>query len=147
MAAHLNHDENQATYMAGKPNIIPSTAMPPRQALGDRSPNIKSAQEVAPIAALLKKKPMASSPLKRSFTAMVEEEGGFTYLKSRRLSGDRVLSEVETSRSSTRSVFQPSRAEQVDATGFRPAEPITFQKVDLVSRGQGIHDCHHAYSL
>ncbi|KAK3674631.1 hypothetical protein LTR78_005353 [Recurvomyces mirabilis] len=131
MASHMVHDENQTTYGNGKPSVLPPTIVPPRQALGDRSPNIKSAQDVAPIAALLKKKPMASSPLKRSFTAMVENEGGFTYLKSRRLSGDKVLSDVATSRNSTHSVFQAGSAETGEATRFRPVEEAAFQKVDL----------------
>ncbi|KAK4554957.1 hypothetical protein LTR86_008105 [Recurvomyces mirabilis] len=133
MASHMMHDENQTTYTNGdgKQHVTPQTTVPPRQALGDRSPNVKSVQDVAPIAALLKKKPMASSPLKRSFTAMVEDEGGFTYLKSRRLSGDKVLSNMETSHSGTRPVFHPRPGDDGEATRFRPVEEAAFQKVEL----------------
>ncbi|KAK5111039.1 hypothetical protein LTR62_005414 [Meristemomyces frigidus] len=109
MSSHPAQDENQRIHTVNKPaNIerVPTTA--PRRALGDRSPNVKSAHDAAPIATLLKKKAVASSPLKRSFTAMAGNESGFSYLKSRRLSRDQALSDVEVTRSASRSVFSNS---------------------------------------
>ena len=60
-----------------------------RAALGDVSPNVKAATPA------FLRKPMAGSPLKRSFTAAMEGGGGLMYLKKRKLSEDEVLSQVD----------------------------------------------------
>lgn len=61
-----------------------------RRVLASVSPNVKP---VASTPAFMKK-PTAGSPLKRSFTAAMEEGGGLLYLKRRRLTEDEVLSET-----------------------------------------------------
>jgi hypothetical protein len=53
------------------------------------SPNVKVSSQTP---ALLSK-PLAGSPLKRSFSAAMEGGEGFTYLKRRKLSGDESLSQ------------------------------------------------------
>ncbi|KAK5136363.1 hypothetical protein LTR08_003489 [Meristemomyces frigidus] len=101
----------------------------PRRALGDLNPNLRLA---SPAANLLKSasKPMTGSPLKRSFTAMVEDAAGFTYLKRRKLSGDEGIGEQEdgggvVERERGRSVFSGSgsASRDEDSTGFRPPVP------------------------
>lgn len=59
---------------------------PNRRVLGEVTPNAKVH---APIAEQLAKRSFAGSPLKRSFTAALEEDKGLTYLKRRRTSEDR----------------------------------------------------------
>ncbi|KAI7278109.1 hypothetical protein KC345_g6153 [Hortaea werneckii] len=86
---------------------------PQRRVLGDVSPNVKLASSA--IGLLKNGKPMASSPLKRSYTASFDHGAGLKYLKRRRLSEDEALSEqVENTRQDTRrssgSVFEGNRS-------------------------------------
>ena len=76
-----------------------------RRILVDVSPNIKAASLAT--TSLLNSKPMTGSPLKRSFTAAMEDAEGFTYLKKRKLSGDQALSEVDGVVDVYESQFQP----------------------------------------
>jgi len=80
---------------------------PARRVLGDVSPNVHLASVGIGLLKQKGNKPKAGSPLKRSFTAMMENEAGFTYLKRRRLSEDKALSDEATSQSQSqgRSVF------------------------------------------
>ncbi|KAI7155599.1 hypothetical protein KC349_g6842 [Hortaea werneckii] len=101
---------------------------PQRRVLGDVSPNVKPASSA--IGLLKNGKPMASSPLKRSYTASFDQGAGLKYLKRRRLSEDEALSEqVENNRQDARrssgSVFGGNRSASVgDAAeadvGLRP---------------------------
>ncbi|KAI7226980.1 hypothetical protein KC330_g8601 [Hortaea werneckii] len=101
---------------------------PQRRVLGDVSPNVKLASSA--IGLLKNGKPMASSPLKRSYTASFDQGAGLKYLKRRRLSEDEALSEqVENNRQDARrssgSVFGGNRSASVgDAAeadvGLRP---------------------------
>ncbi|KAI6866023.1 hypothetical protein KC338_g4520 [Hortaea werneckii] len=89
---------------------------PQRRVLGDVSPNVKLASSA--IGLLKNGKPMASSPLKRSYTASFDHGAGLKYLKRRRLSEDEALSEqVENTRQDTRrssgSVFGGNRSASV----------------------------------
>lgn len=62
---------------------------PVRRVLGDVSPNVR-ASAVPPASHLTK--PMAGSPLKRSFTAAMEGNG-FKYFKKRKMSSENSLSQ------------------------------------------------------
>lgn len=89
---------------------------PQRRVLGDVSPNVKLASSA--IGLLKNGKPMASSPLKRSYTASFDQGAGLKYLKRRRLSEDEALSEqVENNRQDARrgsgSVFGGNRSASV----------------------------------
>ncbi|KAI6797609.1 hypothetical protein KC360_g2016 [Hortaea werneckii] len=89
---------------------------PQRRVLGDVSPNVKLASSA--IGLLKNGKPMASSPLKRSYTASFDQGAGLKYLKRRRLSEDEALSEqVAENRQDTRrssgSVFGGNRSASV----------------------------------
>ncbi|KAI7154481.1 hypothetical protein KC343_g10760 [Hortaea werneckii] len=89
---------------------------PQRRVLGDVSPNVKLASSA--IGLLKNGKPMASSPLKRSYTASFDHGAGLKYLKRRRLSEDEALSEqVESTGQDTRrssgSVFGGNRSASV----------------------------------
>ena len=112
-AMHNRHDVQQ-----GPANT------PHRRVLGDVSPNIK-ALSTAP--AFLKKPP-ASSPLKRSYTASIEGSDGLRYLKKRKLSDEEALSQVDgVSESVTRDEM---RQPQAVAAGFRPVfQPTQIQGV------------------
>jgi hypothetical protein len=66
---------------------------PNRAILGDVSPNVKISSQTPAFMS----KPLAGSPLKRSFTATIEANEGLTYLKRRKLSGDESLSESMSS--------------------------------------------------
>lgn len=109
------NDENMAAMKSTA--VAPPTSIQTRRVLGDVSPNVKNT-----ISAVthLKNKPMAGSPLKRSFTAMMEDGKGFTYMKKRRLSVDRPLSHVEEPRSFTRSVFESTEVPAAVDARFRP---------------------------
>ena len=77
-----DHASPAKSLPAGTPN---------RRVLGDVSPNVRIA---TPTPTFLKKA-STSSPLKRSFTASMESGEGFRYLKKRKLSDDRALSQVD----------------------------------------------------
>lgn len=61
-----------------------SSNSPTRRILGDVSPNVRkiTASQVQATNSL--SKPVTGSPLKRSFTAALENSQGFTYLKRRK---------------------------------------------------------------
>jgi hypothetical protein len=63
-----------------------------RRVLGEVSPNVR-ASAVPPASHLTTSKPMAGSPLKRSYTAAIESGNGFTYLKKRKMSSDTPLNQ------------------------------------------------------
>ncbi|WPG98397.1 Hypothetical protein R9X50_00118700 [Acrodontium crateriforme] len=78
----IANDENAIDSPA---NVKPATdhkhsQASPRRVLGAVSPNVRNGWH---------NKPMAGSPLKRSFTAMAEDGAGFTYLKKRRVSASK----------------------------------------------------------
>ncbi|KAF2721242.1 hypothetical protein K431DRAFT_312734 [Polychaeton citri CBS 116435] len=91
IAATAANDENQPVVVNAKQAVQESNHegttrdQQTRPPLGTLSPNTKIN---APGIELLKKKPMTSSPLKRSFTASVDDRQGFTYLKKRKFSGE-----------------------------------------------------------
>lgn len=62
---------------------------------------------------------MAGSPLKRSFTAVTENVKGFTYLKRRRLSEEKALSDepISQSQSQGQSVFRRMETGEHEANG------------------------------
>lgn len=68
-------------------------ATPNRRALGDVSPNVR---KTSPATAMLTRKPLTGSPLKRSFNAALESGEGLTYLKRRKLSEHELLSDRDT---------------------------------------------------
>ena len=107
---------------------MPPNTMTGRRVLGDMSPNM--APNKPSITADLKQpfmhssKPIAGSPLKRSYTTMAGEEQGFMYLKPRRLSADKPLSQLDRSMSqgSSRSVFAGVPETEAGGVRFRPLE-------------------------
>lgn len=74
-----------ATSPLAPPNTIHAT--PNRRVLGDVSTNPRVYSSPA-TGGLFSKKVMMGSPLKRSFTAAVEDGYGLKYLKRRRVSGE-----------------------------------------------------------
>lgn len=97
---------------------------PHRRILGDVSPNVKT---VSNTPAFLKRPP-ASSPLKRSYTASIEGSDGLRYLKKRKLSEEEALSQVDgVSESALRDeMAQPPAV----AAHFRPVfQPTNVQIV------------------
>lgn len=92
----------------------PASNTPHRRVLGDVSPNVKAASTTP---AFLRKAPVGS-PLKRSYTAAMEDGEGFMYLKKRKLTDDETLSQVDGASQSM------SRDENgmpiVESTSFRP---------------------------
>ncbi|KAK5726090.1 hypothetical protein LTR15_004282 [Elasticomyces elasticus] len=112
----------------------PSTQ--PRRVLATISPNLPLAPAVQTLKAAAK--PIAGSPLKRSFTAMRAEDpgvDGLMYLKCRRLDGDETLSQsVDSERarrsgsgrviSPTRSVFEAGREATRAATASLSPEVV-----------------------
>ncbi|KAK3115001.1 hypothetical protein LTR53_006086 [Teratosphaeriaceae sp. CCFEE 6253] len=83
----MANDETTALSMAALHDV---GNVQTRRVLGDVSPNLKRAPIVTSANKL-----MAGSPLKRSFTTMLGDGPGFTYLKSRQLSVDKPLSQVD----------------------------------------------------
>lgn len=106
---------------------------PHRRVLGDVSPNIKA---ISATAAFLKKPP-ASSPLKRSYTASVEGIDGLRYLKKRKLSGEEALSQVD---GGLESALRDEMG-QLPAVGasFRPI----FQPTNIQGVGYLFHFVRH----
>ncbi len=91
MALPVTRTANDENTPPVKPSPIDQKSAPPRRVLGDVSPNVNVKQTPAFLA-----KPLAGSPLKRSFTAAMEGSGhGFTYLKRRKLSGEEALSQSQ----------------------------------------------------
>jgi len=80
-----------ATSPLAPPNTIHAT--PNRRVLGDVSTNPRVYSSPA-TGGLFSKKVMMGSPLKRSFTAAVEDGYGLKYLKRRRVSGEFGFGEV-----------------------------------------------------
>lgn len=76
--------ETKDTMSPVKPPTMHSNAAVARQPLGEVSPNVKITPASMQTTAYMSK-PLAGSPLKRSFAAAMEGGGGFTYLKKRRL--------------------------------------------------------------
>ena len=128
MAAN-NHD---ATTHAHPTQVANMSA--PRRVLGDMSPNVKLA---SPAVGMLKNgKPMTSSPLKRSFTAAIEDGAGLKYQKRRRLSGDETLSrqvaqENGSHARASQSVFGGSWGASVDEGSGRDSRPIEPLETDV----------------
>jgi hypothetical protein len=87
---------NEENAMATSPLAPPHTvnATPNRRVLGDVSTNPRVFSSPA-TGGLFSKKVMMGSPLKRSFTAAVEEGYGLKYLKKRRMSGEMGFGPVE----------------------------------------------------
>lgn len=86
MASPITYRSNSENRSLAKSIPRPDQDISNRRVLGEVTPNAKIH---APIAEQLAKKPLAGSPLKRSFTAALEEEKGWMYLKRRRTSLDR----------------------------------------------------------
>jgi hypothetical protein len=80
-----NEENAMATSPLAPPNTIHAT--PNRRVLGDVSTNPRVYSSPA-TGGLFSKKVMMGSPLKRSFTAAVEDGYGLKYLKRRRVSGE-----------------------------------------------------------
>jgi hypothetical protein len=87
---------NEENAMATSPLAPPNTshATPNRRVLGDVSTNPRVYSSPA-TGGLFSKKVMMGSPLKRSFTAAVEDGYGLKYLKRRRMSGELGFGPVE----------------------------------------------------
>ncbi|KAK6388770.1 hypothetical protein LTR65_007249 [Meristemomyces frigidus] len=106
----------------------------PRRVLGDVSPNVKMS---SPAVGMLKNKPMTGSPLKRSFTAMVEDGAGLTYLKRRRLSGEEAVSQVDGAvEQQSHSVFRGSGSgagAEEEVTSFRPLQGASLDETDQLA--------------
>ncbi|KAM0719884.1 hypothetical protein Q7P37_004019 [Cladosporium fusiforme] len=88
-----NEENAMATSPLGPPNTINAT--PNRRVLGEVSTNQRVFSSPATGGLFSQKKAMMGSPLKRSFTAAVEEGYGLKYLKRRRVSGDMGFGLVE----------------------------------------------------
>lgn len=89
-----------------------------RSPLADVSPNAKAQPSYAN---LRTSKPMAGSPLKRSFTAMTGSGNGFKYLKRRRLSAEETLGQVDGAEDSVRqSLDRELQMDAAAAARFRP---------------------------
>lgn len=86
-----NEENAMATSPLAPPNTIHAT--PNRRVLGDVSTNPRVYSSPA-TGGLFSKKVMMGSPLKRSFTAAVEDGYGLKYLKRRRVSGEFGFGEV-----------------------------------------------------
>lgn len=80
-----NEENAMATSPIAPPNTVNAT--PNRRVLGDVSTNPRVFSSPA-TGAMFSKRVMTGSPLKRTFTAAVEEGYGLKYLKKRRTSGD-----------------------------------------------------------
>ncbi|KAK5125460.1 hypothetical protein LTR85_000569 [Meristemomyces frigidus] len=116
-AARTATDENVALAKAVS---IATDKMGTRRVLGDVSPNVKMA---SPATGMLKNKPTTGSPLKRSFTAMVEDGAGLTYLKRRRLSDEESLGQTDGVIEPSRSVCSGGGSRAADeVVGFRPLQ-------------------------
>jgi hypothetical protein len=87
-----NEENAMATSPLAPPNTIHAT--PSRRVLGDVSTNPRVYSSPA-TGGLFSKKVMMGSPLKRSFTAAVEDGYGLKYLKRRRMSGELGFGPVE----------------------------------------------------
>jgi hypothetical protein len=87
-----NEENAMATSPLAPPNTIHAT--PNRRVLGDVSTNPRVYSSPA-TGGLFSKKVMMGSPLKRSFTAAVEDGYGLKYLKRRRMSGELGFGPVE----------------------------------------------------
>ena len=83
-----SNERQNGSNLAVQPPLVNT---PHRRVLGDVSPNIQAA---SPVPAFLKK-PAASSPLKRSYTAAMEGGEGLMYLKKRKLSEEETLSQMD----------------------------------------------------
>ncbi|KAF2772997.1 hypothetical protein EJ03DRAFT_324047 [Teratosphaeria nubilosa] len=107
----------QAKQTQMQMQAIPRSMRPPRQrrVLGDVSPNVKLAQ----VDLIKANKPLQSSPLKRSFTARAEDRVGLQYLKRRKLSTDKPLSQVIAEESQSQSQ-EPSQARSMFGDSTRP---------------------------
>lgn len=88
-----NEENAMATSPLAPPNTIHAT--PNRRVLGDVSTNPRVYSSPATGGLFSKKALMQGSPLKRSFTAAVEDGYGLKYLKRRRMSGDMGFGPVE----------------------------------------------------
>lgn len=123
MAAHHVHtarDENRLLPNEARHSAANVSSISQRSPLADVSPNAKAR---VPYANLKSNKPMAGSPLKRSFTAMTEGGGGLKYLKRRRLSAEETLSE-QVDGSADRERQSMGRGSEMDAAAagrFRPS--------------------------
>jgi hypothetical protein len=105
----------------------PLVNTPHRRVLGDVSPNIKAA---SPVPAFLKKPP-ASSPLKRSYTAAMESGEGLMYLKKRKLSDETTLSQMDGV--SEIVSWEESGRLNAGTTRFRPIfQPTNVKDVSIV---------------
>jgi hypothetical protein len=65
-------------------NQCSATESSGRRVLGDMSPNVRKVASTGIFSTNSDNKPMASSPLKRSFTASMEGTSGFKYIKRRK---------------------------------------------------------------
>ena len=104
----------------------PLVNTPHRRVLGDVSPNIKAASAVP---AFLKKPP-ASSPLKRSYTAAMEGGEGLMYLKKRKLSDEETLSQMDGV--SGNASWDESGQSNAGTTSLRPIfQPTNIKDVSI----------------
>lgn len=119
LAARTANDENNDNIALAKAASEAATdATAPRRVLADVSPNVKMG---SPAMGMSKRPMMTGSPLKRSFTAMVEDGSGLTYLKRRRLSSGAALSPTDAAVDLSRSVFSAGgAAAEEQVAGFRP---------------------------
>ncbi|KAK5165723.1 uncharacterized protein LTR77_008646 [Saxophila tyrrhenica] len=144
MASPTVQSTNDENMSPAKPTAHQRNATSNRRVLGEVSPNIKTATS----GPMFTGKPLAGSPLKRSFTAAMEGGEGLMYLKRRKLSDDELLSQVdgpyersgqdESGQSmedagSLRPVFQSREDMRVDIptiTEASPTEPNTPSEED-----------------
>ena len=89
-----NEENAMATSPLAPPATINVNATPNRRVLGDVSTNPRVYSSPA-TGGIFSRKVMMGSPLKRSFTAAVEEGYGLKYLKKRRVSDDLAFGPVE----------------------------------------------------
>lgn len=89
-----NEENAMATSPLAPPNTIHATPHN-RRVLGEVSTNPRVYPSSPATGGLFNKKAMMGSPLKRSFTAAVEDGYGLKYLKKRRMSGEMGFGPVE----------------------------------------------------
>ncbi len=127
---------SETANAANNLTMAASHASSPRRILSDVSPNVK---RVGNAPAFLFK-PLAGSPLKRSFAAAMEEGEGMTYLKRRRLGDDEALSDVANAArpyAQEQPVPTPRTDEQVSYPVFVCCTSLADQYSDLVHKSSG----------